>query len=213
MGEALFLNRSRDLEFGDYIELNDLNEPLELRNHENEDLRPTINEGEVIDELNGEIVETRNDNLIVEKIDEYPCLYDYDRKIKDNCAYNLRFSCMIVITDFAVVENIDNYRDEGMGDIIVGKPFCREVCVEARRSNGLITIYNGNSSVTYQMAKTHPRFKHLSNEQCNKIRPLRKVSACDKLEGKSHPYQKLKFFYKGVLNLGPEYIKDEKTVE
>ncbi|GJZ33198.1 hypothetical protein Tco_0578634 [Tanacetum coccineum] len=44
MGEALFLNRSRDLKFGDYIELNDLNEPLELRNHENEDLGPAINE-------------------------------------------------------------------------------------------------------------------------------------------------------------------------
>ncbi|GKB23904.1 hypothetical protein Tco_0863305, partial [Tanacetum coccineum] len=202
IGEALFLNRSRDPEFGDYIELNDLNELLEHGNHENEDLRPTIDEGEVIDKLNGEIVKTRNDNVIVEKIDEYPCLCDYDRKIKDN-----------FITDFAIVKNIDNYRNKGMGDIIVGKPFCKEVCVEARRSDRLITIYNGNSSVTYQMARTHPRFKHLSNENCNKIRSLRKVSACDKLEGKSHPYQKLKSFYKGVLNLGPEYIKDEKTVE
>ncbi|GJY65927.1 homeodomain-like protein [Tanacetum coccineum] len=266
MGEALFLNRSRDPEFRYYIELNDLNEPLELRNHENEDLGPTIDDGEVIDELNDEIVETRNDNVMVEKIDEYPSLCDYDRKINDNCAYNLRFSCMIgyehvdanffpilsinvmskkiynsimkdkikykgknvigafinvpifirdfsVITDFVVVENMDNYRDEGMGDIIVGKSFCREVCVDARRSDGLITIYNGNSSVTYQMAMTHPWFKHLSNEQCNKIWPLLKVSARDKLEGRSHPYQKLKSFYKGVLNLGPEYIKDEKTVE
>ncbi|GJZ33203.1 putative reverse transcriptase domain-containing protein [Tanacetum coccineum] len=84
IGEALFLNRSRDPEFGDYIDLNDLNEPLELRNHENEDLGPAINEGEVIDELNGEIVETMNDNVIVEKIDEYPSLCDYDRKIKYN---------------------------------------------------------------------------------------------------------------------------------
>ncbi|GJX22097.1 hypothetical protein Tco_0226542, partial [Tanacetum coccineum] len=106
---------SRDLEFRDYIELNDLNEPLELRFHGNEDLGPAIGEGEVIDELNGEIVETRNDNGIVEKIDEYPSLCDYDRKIKDNY--------------FAFVENMDNYRDKGMGDIIVGKPFCREVCV------------------------------------------------------------------------------------
>nr|GEU53935.1 hypothetical protein [Tanacetum cinerariifolium] len=34
MGEALILNRSEDSDFGDFIELNDLNEPLELRNHE-----------------------------------------------------------------------------------------------------------------------------------------------------------------------------------
>nr|GEU93225.1 hypothetical protein [Tanacetum cinerariifolium] len=185
MGEALFLNRSRDPEFGDYIELNDLNEPLELRNHDNEDLGPTIDEGEIIDELNGKMVETSDDKMMNEKVDEYPSLCDYDRKIKNNCAYNLKVSCMIgyknvdanffpilpinfmsknfynsimkdkikykgknvvgafinvpfligvfsVITDFAVVENMDNYRDEGMGDIIVGKPFCREVCVDAR---------------------------------------------------------------------------------
>nr|GEV83523.1 hypothetical protein [Tanacetum cinerariifolium] len=160
IGEALFLNGSRDPKFGDYIELNDLNEPLELRNHVNEDLGPTIDEGEVIDELIGEIIKTRNDNLIVEKINNYPSLCDYDKKIKDNYS--------------AVVENMDNYCDEGMGDIIVGKPFCGEVCVDARRSDELITIYNDNSSMTYQIARTHLRFKHLSNEQCNKIWPLLK---------------------------------------
>ncbi|GKE50174.1 zinc finger, CCHC-type containing protein, partial [Tanacetum coccineum] len=34
MGEALILNRSLDPEFGDFIELNDLNEPLELRRNQ-----------------------------------------------------------------------------------------------------------------------------------------------------------------------------------
>ncbi|GKD67927.1 hypothetical protein Tco_1322017 [Tanacetum coccineum] len=152
-----------------------------LRNHVNEDLGPTINEGEVIDELNGEIVETRNDNVIVEKINEYHSLCDYDRKIKDNCSYNLRFSYMIgyehvdanffpilsinvmskknynsimkekieykgnnlvgafinvpifiidfsAIIDFAVVENMDNYRDEGMGLSLLENHFVRK-CV------------------------------------------------------------------------------------
>ncbi|GKD57116.1 hypothetical protein Tco_1290503, partial [Tanacetum coccineum] len=50
MGEALILNRSLDLTYGDYIELNDLNEPLELRRNQVEDLGPTIEDGEVIDE-------------------------------------------------------------------------------------------------------------------------------------------------------------------
>ncbi|GKA84461.1 hypothetical protein Tco_0806056 [Tanacetum coccineum] len=88
MREALILNRSLDPVYGDYIKLNDLNEPLKL--------------------------------------------------------WRNQFSCMI--------ENMDAYRDEGMGDVIVGKPFCREICVKARRFDGMITIYNGNDSVTYQMA-------------------------------------------------------------
>ena len=48
---------------------------------------------------------------------------------------------------------MDAYREEGMGEVIVGKPFCREVCIKARWFDGIITIYNGNDSVTYQMAR------------------------------------------------------------
>ncbi|GJY82057.1 homeodomain-like protein [Tanacetum coccineum] len=116
----------------------------------------------------------------------------------------IEFSCMIV------VENMDAYSDEGIGDVIVGKPFCREICVKAKRFDGMITIYNGNDDVTYQMERSHPRFKHLTNAHCNKMRPLLKISARDQLSGNSHPYQKFKSFYKGVLNLGTEYIRDEK---
>ncbi|GKE80479.1 putative reverse transcriptase domain-containing protein, partial [Tanacetum coccineum] len=199
MGEALILNRSQDYEFGDFIELNDLNEPLELRNHEIEDLGPTIKEGEV-DEPMVDVVEIRNGDEILEKINEYPSFCDYDRKIHVNYAYNLQFSCMIgyehvnanffpvlsinimsksfynsimkekieykeknvvgafinvpifvgnfsIITDFAVIENIDAYRDKDMGDVIFGKPFCRVAVVEARRFYGFITIYN-DSAIT-----------------------------------------------------------------
>ncbi|GJS61577.1 hypothetical protein Tco_0656361 [Tanacetum coccineum] len=93
-----------------------------------------------------------------------------------------------VVTHFAVVENMDGYRDHDMGDVIFGEPFCKASCVEARRFDRLITIHIGNDNVTYQMARSHPRFKHQSNAQCNKIRPLLKVSVHDKLNGISHPY-------------------------
>ncbi|GJZ76106.1 DNA/RNA polymerases superfamily protein [Tanacetum coccineum] len=131
MGEALILNRSLNLVYGDYIELNDLNEPLELRRNQVEDLGLAIEEGEVIDEPMEDIVKTRNDdNEISNGIREYPSFYDFDRKIHIDCAYNLQFSCMIV------VENIGAYCNEGIGDIIVGKPFCREICVKARSQYG-----------------------------------------------------------------------------
>ncbi|GJV87083.1 hypothetical protein Tco_1531021 [Tanacetum coccineum] len=118
-----------------------------------------------------------------------------------------------VVTDFTVLENMDAYRDEGMGDVIFGEPFLREVGIKTRRFEGMITIYNGDNEVTYQMVRSHPRFKHHTNEQCNKIPPLLKVSEEDKMNGISHPYQKLKGFYKGVLNLGPDYIRDAKMEE
>nr|GFA34398.1 hypothetical protein [Tanacetum cinerariifolium] len=73
-----------------------------------------------------------------------------------------------------IMENMDAYRDDGMGDVIIGKPFCKEICVKAKRFDGMITIYNGNDSVTYQTARSHPRCKHLTNEQRNKMWPLLK---------------------------------------
>ncbi|GJT43788.1 hypothetical protein Tco_0952503 [Tanacetum coccineum] len=118
-----------------------------------------------------------------------------------------------VVTDFAVLEDMDAYRDEGMGDVIVGEPFLREVRIKARQFEGMITIYNGNDEVTYQMVQSHLRFKHHTNKQCNKIPPLLMVSEEDKMNGISHPYQRLKGFYKGVLNLRPDYIRDAKMEE
>ncbi|GJR54746.1 hypothetical protein Tco_1405267 [Tanacetum coccineum] len=157
MGETLVLNRSLDPFFEDYIELNDLNEPFELMRNQGDDLMPTIEEGEVIEEFR-----TRDDKLDA-GIDDYPSYCDYDKKIHIDCAYNLKsfnerayfFGTFFVVTDFAILENMDAYRNEGMGD----------------------------------------------------------VSKEDKMNGISHPYQKLKGFYKGVLNLGPDYIRDAKMEE
>nr|GEZ27006.1 hypothetical protein [Tanacetum cinerariifolium] len=89
MGETLVLNRSIDPLNGDYIELNDLNEPLELRRDQ-----PTIKEGEVTDAPIDDLVKSRNNELDT-GINAYPSCCDYDKKICIDCAYNLKFSCMI----------------------------------------------------------------------------------------------------------------------
>ncbi|GJV25695.1 gag-pol polyprotein [Tanacetum coccineum] len=136
MGETLMLNRSLDPFFEDYIELNDLNVPLELRRDQVDDLMPTIKEGEVIEEFRA-----RNDA----KFFRYPIDCDHDKKIRMDCAYNLKFSCMIVL------EDMDVYRDEGIGDVIFGEPFLREAGINAKRFEGMITIHNGNEEVTYHM--------------------------------------------------------------
>ncbi|GJV07752.1 hypothetical protein Tco_1345408 [Tanacetum coccineum] len=59
------------------------------------------------------------------------------------------------------------------GDNVVGA-LMNTVGIKARRFDGMITIYNGNDEVTYQMVRSHLRFKHYTNEQCNKIPPLLK---------------------------------------
>ncbi|GJU87847.1 hypothetical protein Tco_1295393 [Tanacetum coccineum] len=123
MGETLVLNRSLDPFFEDYIELKDLNEPFELRRNQADDLIPTIKEGEVIKEFR-----SRDDELNV-GIDDYPSYYDYDKKIhidyKMVCKGNNVVGALMnvpifvrtfsVVTDFAVLKDMDAYCDEGMG--------------------------------------------------------------------------------------------------
>ncbi|GKD74973.1 hypothetical protein Tco_1333255 [Tanacetum coccineum] len=128
IGEILVLNRSLDHLYGDYIELNDLNVPLELRRDQVDDLIPAIEEGEEKAEYEGK--------NIVGAFMNVPIFVKF-------------FS---IVTHFAVVENMDGYRDQDMGDVIFGEPFCKDSCVEARRFDGLIIIHNGNDNVTYQMA-------------------------------------------------------------
>ncbi|GJW65803.1 hypothetical protein Tco_0117687 [Tanacetum coccineum] len=102
MGNTSRENRSHEPKFEDYIELGDLNEPLELRHDQVVDLGPTIEEGEVIDTPIKEIVKTRHDDdKITNRIKDYPSFSDFDRKIHVNDAYNLRTS----------LQEIDNVGD------------------------------------------------------------------------------------------------------
>ncbi|GJZ51008.1 hypothetical protein Tco_0605523 [Tanacetum coccineum] len=131
MGETLVLNRSLDPLFGDYIELNHLNVPLELRRDQVDDLMPTIEECEVVEEFRA-----RNDARMVSKIFGYPSDCDHDKKIHIDCAHNLKFSCMIDM-DFPPRDQRHQYlRYEGLqyteGDIAdfemrLDKIYMREV--------------------------------------------------------------------------------------
>ncbi|GJV37789.1 reverse transcriptase domain-containing protein [Tanacetum coccineum] len=101
-----------------------LRRPFLLSENQGDDLMPTIEEGEVIEEFR-----TRDEDLDT-GIDDYPILHD--------------------------LEDMDAYRDEGMGNIIVGEPFLREVGIKTKRLEGIITLYNGDDEVTYQMVRLHP---------------------------------------------------------
>ncbi|GJY62351.1 hypothetical protein Tco_0463008 [Tanacetum coccineum] len=63
----------------------------------------------------------------------------------------ISFGTFSVVTDFAVLENMDAYRDEGMGDVIVGEPFLREIGIKAKRFERIITLYKNDDEATYQM--------------------------------------------------------------
>ncbi|GKC81085.1 hypothetical protein Tco_1136802 [Tanacetum coccineum] len=123
---------------------------LRLRRDQVDDLMPTIKEGEVIKE-----VKARNDRIMVSKFFGYPSVYDQSEKIRID--YKIKFrgrnelgdwdnvpifiGKFYVLTNFTVVEDMDPYLDEGIGEVVVGEPFCKVLCVETKRFDGMITIH------------------------------------------------------------------------
>nr|GEZ45721.1 hypothetical protein [Tanacetum cinerariifolium] len=59
------------------------------RNQEVDDLGSTIKEGEVIYEPMMDIIKTRNDDEMIDGVDEYSSFSDFNRKIHIDCGYNL----------------------------------------------------------------------------------------------------------------------------
>nr|GEV43978.1 hypothetical protein [Tanacetum cinerariifolium] len=135
MGETLVLNRSIDPLNGDYIELNDLNKPLELRQNQVDDLMPTIKEGFELTHIN--FFPLLYVNVMSKKI--HNSIMKDQLEYKGNNVVGALMNVPIfvetfsVVTDFAVLEDMNAYRDEGMGDVIAGEPFLREIGIKARR--------------------------------------------------------------------------------
>nr|GEX79646.1 hypothetical protein [Tanacetum cinerariifolium] len=158
MGETLVLNRSLDPFFADYIELNNLNKPFELRRDRVDDLIPTIKEGKVIEEFRA-----RND-VRMDKLE-----YKGNNVVGALMKIPIFAGSFSILTDFVVLEDMDTYRDEVMGDVIFGELFLRETEINAKRFKEMITIHNGNKEVTYQMVWSHPRGRHVKVSIPNKI--------------------------------------------
>ncbi|GKA71601.1 putative reverse transcriptase domain-containing protein [Tanacetum coccineum] len=74
-----------------------------------------------------ENLKARNDARMVSKFG-YPSDYDHDKKIRIDCAHNLKFSCMIVL------EDMDAYCDEGIWRCYFATQYPREVGIMAIRN-------------------------------------------------------------------------------
>nr|GEV10052.1 ribonuclease H-like domain-containing protein [Tanacetum cinerariifolium] len=188
MEETLVLNRSLNPFLEDYIKLYDPNEPTELKRNQGDDLIPTIEDGEIHIDCAHNLKFACMIGFEFTHANFFPLLYVnmmtkkfHNSIMKDKMVYNgnnvvrtlinvpIFVGNFSVVTDFAVLENKDAYHDDGMGEVIFGKPFLREVGIKTTRFDGLITLSKGDDEVTFQMVRSHSRFGNLTNKQCNKI--------------------------------------------
>nr|GEU94909.1 zinc finger, CCHC-type [Tanacetum cinerariifolium] len=127
-----------------------------------------------------------------------------------------------VVMDFAVLENIDAYRDEGMGDVIFGEPFLREVGIKTRRFDGMITIYNGRYSVSVPALTRDHKGNKINTPYPGKVLIENKFLLPRQFNGSSYGHHKLRnqlwnmVAYKGekdLVDLTKEFLSSRFSMK
>ncbi|GJZ50523.1 DNA damage-inducible protein 1-like protein [Tanacetum coccineum] len=120
--------------------------------------------------------------------------------------------CHTFLTDFIILENVNEFVEKGLTVVIFGKPFKEKIGLEEDISKGILWFKIGKDKTIFNMPRAERRLSKLTTEQQNMMSPILKVSDENKAKGISHPYQKIKELYKGCLNLGEEYKQDLEVI-
>ncbi|GKD29477.1 homeodomain-like protein, partial [Tanacetum coccineum] len=117
------------------------------------------------------------------------------------------------LIDFIILENMNEFVEKGLTEVIFGKPSKEKIGLEEDISKGIIWFKIGDDKTIFNMPRAKRKLSKLTTEQQNPMSPILKISDEDKAKGISHPYQKIKEFYKGCLNLGEEYKQDLEVID
>ncbi|GKC18394.1 homeodomain-like protein [Tanacetum coccineum] len=117
------------------------------------------------------------------------------------------------LIDFIILENINEFVDKWLTEVLFGKPFKEHVGIVDDRVNGVLWFKIRDDKTIFNMPRAEKRFGKLTVRQHNTMGPILKISDEDKSRGIHHPYQKIKGFYQGCLELGDEYKHDQKVID
>ncbi|GJY50136.1 hypothetical protein Tco_0440092 [Tanacetum coccineum] len=114
------------------------------------------------------------------------------------------------ITDFVVLEDIEEFIMSDMAEVLMGRSFRKNTKLKYDIAKGLVSFTKIFDTYTYRMPRTIPRLK---NFNWSKVPPLLELSQNDLMNRIRYSYEKNKFMYKNCLNLGPEYQVDGSMKE
>ncbi|GJR32185.1 hypothetical protein Tco_1108417 [Tanacetum coccineum] len=117
------------------------------------------------------------------------------------------------LINFIILENINEFMEKGLTEVLFGQPFKEHVGIIEDRVNGVLWFKIRDDKTIFNMPSVEKRFGKLIIRQHNTMRPILKISDEDKTRGIHHPYQKIKGFYQGCLKLGEEYKHDQEIID
>ena len=111
------------------------------------------------------IISRPNYNKIM--VDEL--VYRGDNIVARNEPLHVFVGSFVYLVDFMVMENLGEFIDNKLTQVIFGEPFKRLTNLDEKLVDGLITLSDGEEDYVYQMPRSHPRFKNFSIESCNRL--------------------------------------------
>ncbi|GKB90854.1 hypothetical protein Tco_0963126 [Tanacetum coccineum] len=118
-----------------------------------------------------------------------------------------------LLIDFIVVEDIHEFVEKGLTEVMFGKSFKDQTGLEENLKRGVILFKVGKNKTIFNMPREERIFNKLTTKQHYMMPPILKISDEDMAKGVSQPYEKIKKFYKGCLDLGNEYKQDKEVID
>ncbi|GKB18155.1 hypothetical protein Tco_0852078 [Tanacetum coccineum] len=104
-----------------------------------------------------------------------------------------------------IVEDISLVIDPRMSPIVLGKPFVEIANMTYNLSLGVVKSTNEIEEITYKMAYKIEQYDSLSDMEKENTKSVYSRNEEDKRRGVEYVMIKILGFYKGCLELGPEY--------
>ncbi|GJT86215.1 homeodomain-like protein [Tanacetum coccineum] len=117
------------------------------------------------------------------------------------------------LIDFIILENINEFVEKGLTEVLFGQPFKEHVGIVDDRVNRVLWFKIKDDKTIFNMPRAGKKIGKLTVRQHNTMGPILKISDEDKSRGIHHPYQKIKGFYQGCLELGEEYKHDQEAID
>ncbi|GJT19119.1 hypothetical protein Tco_0877825 [Tanacetum coccineum] len=79
--------------------------------------------------------------------------------------------CHSFLTDFIILENVNEFVKKGLTEVIFGKPFKEKIGLEEDISKGILWFKIGDDKTIFNMPRTERRLSKLTTEQQNLMSP------------------------------------------
>nr|GEW38173.1 protein kinase-like domain, concanavalin A-like lectin/glucanase domain protein [Tanacetum cinerariifolium] len=121
--------------------------------------------------------------------------------------------CYIYVADIMILKDLGNIIDNGLNEVVLGKPFVHTSRLTYDESLGLIRFSQRDDKVVFRMPQRTKELDLVSSLEKDKFEAFFVESLKVRKRRFKHVLEKRKEYYKACINLGRTYKKDRETIE